>query len=327
MIKAYGKIFLSVSLLSLPLASIGQTADTAQLYAQIQALSQKVQALQQQIANTRQEVQTTRRELRTAVHEFRSQLRLGVTSEEVKLLQEMLAADSAIYPEKLVTGYFGLLTKTALIRFQLKHGIEGVGEAGPQTRRALNALLKKSVDARGAILNLNASATSTSTASSTDGAFGNGAGREKILICHIPQGYPPAARTLTIAAPALNAHLAHGDSLGSCANAGDGSTGTSTPDIIAPVLSNISASSTASTTTHIVWTTNEPATSKVWYGALSPLDTASASFVTSAILTANHDLVISSGLFASTTYYYIVGSKDANNNMATSSQYSFITRP
>ena len=37
-----------------------------------------------------------------------------------------------------------------------------------------------------------------------------------VTICHIPQGNPEAAITLSVPAPAVPAHLAHGDTLGAC---------------------------------------------------------------------------------------------------------------
>ncbi|HSB57646.1 MAG TPA: hypothetical protein VLD38_07550 [Nitrosopumilaceae archaeon] len=53
----------------------------------------------------------------------------------------------------------------------------------------------------------------------------------KVTICHIPPGNPDRAHTISIANGALDAHLTHGDHLGSC-NAGDGqdTDTTSAPD-------------------------------------------------------------------------------------------------
>jgi hypothetical protein len=41
-------------------------------------------------------------------------------------------------------------------------------------------------------------------------------GSNKVSICHIPPGNPSAANTLCVGAPAVSAHLAHGDYLGAC---------------------------------------------------------------------------------------------------------------
>jgi hypothetical protein len=39
---------------------------------------------------------------------------------------------------------------------------------------------------------------------------------EKVTICHIPPGNPDNAHTISVGAPALDAHLAHGDTEGEC---------------------------------------------------------------------------------------------------------------
>lgn len=38
----------------------------------------------------------------------------------------------------------------------------------------------------------------------------------KVTICHLPPGNPENAHTLSVGAPAVRAHLAHGDKLGAC---------------------------------------------------------------------------------------------------------------
>src|SRR5689334_8943055 len=43
-----------------------------------------------------------------------------------------------------------------------------------------------------------------------------GAGQQKVQVCHRPPGNPNNYQTITIGAPALPAHLAHGDLVGAC---------------------------------------------------------------------------------------------------------------
>ena len=43
-----------------------------------------------------------------------------------------------------------------------------------------------------------------------------GNNNNKVVICHIPPGNPSNAHTITISQSAVQAHLAHGDSLGPC---------------------------------------------------------------------------------------------------------------
>ncbi len=81
--------------------------------------------------------------------QFKSNLKLGSQGTEVKELQKCLAKDPEVYPEGEITGYFGQLTKKAVIRFQEKYreeilepvGIEkGTGLVRKTTRAKLNEI-------------------------------------------------------------------------------------------------------------------------------------------------------------------------------------------
>src|SRR5207247_1641208 len=50
-------------------------------------------------------------------------------------------------------------------------------------------------------------------------------GPERVTLCHVPPDHPANARTITVDAYAVPAHLAHGDSLSACEQ--DGETRTS----------------------------------------------------------------------------------------------------
>lgn len=160
-----------------------------------------------------------------------------------------------------------------------------------------------------------------------------GQGIEKVAVCHIPSGNPDNAHTIQVAEPAVQAHLDHGDYLGVCNhevqngnqdNDNDDNNTTSTPDTIAPVISNIS-SSVSTNTADITWDTDEESDSVVWYSTTTPLiilgDTL---FVDSSNLVTTHNISLS-GLSDSTTYYFIVSSLDSFGNKATSTELSFTT--
>ncbi|MDP2704524.1 MAG: peptidoglycan-binding domain-containing protein [bacterium] len=66
-----------------------------------------------------------------------STLRFGMRGEEVRALQELLRRDREIYPEGLVTGYFGALTENAVRRFQKAQGLNAVGIVDSWTRAYL----------------------------------------------------------------------------------------------------------------------------------------------------------------------------------------------
>lgn len=78
-------------------------------------------------------------------------LKFGTSGTEVRSLQEFLRTLPGIYPEKLVTGYFGLFTERAVKRFQERNGIKTTGIVGPLTRAKLNEFLTKKVSAPGVI--------------------------------------------------------------------------------------------------------------------------------------------------------------------------------
>ena len=83
----------------------------------------------------------------SALTTISSYLDFGARGADVTSLQQFLAADVSVYPEGLVTGYFGSLTRAAVQRYQCKQGIvcggsaatTGYGRVGPRTLAAINA--------------------------------------------------------------------------------------------------------------------------------------------------------------------------------------------
>jgi hypothetical protein len=69
-------------------------------------------------------------------------LSVGSQGEDVTKLQQFLAQNSSIYPQGLITGYYGSDTQEAVQRWQAAHGIvatgtpstTGFGSVGPSTR-------------------------------------------------------------------------------------------------------------------------------------------------------------------------------------------------
>lgn len=64
-------------------------------------------------------------------------LRQGTRSEEVEVLQEILAEDVSIYPEGLRTGYYGNLTKNAVKRLQIKYKVPVTGIVDEETEKVI----------------------------------------------------------------------------------------------------------------------------------------------------------------------------------------------
>jgi len=265
------------------------------LQEQIQALLQQVLELQEQLTSLKQaegEVKEMAKEIKTTL-QLTKRLWRGMTNEDVELLQEVLATDPEVYPEGLITGYFGPLTERAVKKFQKKMGVEEVGSVGPKTLAKINELLIEGAGSSGKV---------------PPGLLIAPGIRKKIG--YVPE--PPAGQVLP---PGISEKL-------------DG-TATSTDeeeeDEIAPVISNVTATSTAATSTRITWTTDEEADSKVWYDTVTPLIIATSTpSISSAVFVTSHDLSLAD-LTASTTYYYLAVSADEVGNTATSTENSFTT--
>ncbi len=107
----------------------------------IQKLLAQIDSLKKQIADlqSRQGGQKN-----TACIIFNNNLYFGLqNNSQVSCLQAFLKNQGAgIYPEALVTGNFGSLTRSAVMRFQKLYGINQTGFVGILTRAKINALLR-----------------------------------------------------------------------------------------------------------------------------------------------------------------------------------------
>jgi len=108
-------------------------------------------------------------------------------------------------------------------------------------------------------------------------------------------------------------------------NSGNYYTFTTAQDTTAPIISSVTAAVVNDTSAVITWTTNEDATSQVFYGTTNAYGYQTNEDTN---FTKKHSVTLT-GLTKQTTYYYKVISKDANSNTATDdnsgSGYSFTT--
>lgn len=300
----------------IPAFAFAQTTSTTSpsaLVGQIQSLQTQINSLQQQQQQYFATLQMT--------------LKQGSTGEQVAVLQALLAADPSIYPEGLVSGFFGRLTSEAVKRFQKKYDIEQVGFVGPKTLRKLQEHLKKNPLAFDM-----ASSTATTMATSTMWRNHNHKDKKKNKrpCAIVPPGH-------LIAPGWLKKHKDEGRPIvPECQKLprgiekklmDDDHHGTTTPpvaDTTAPVISAISTSNMSSTTAMISWQTNEVATSKIYFGTTTPVNLGTASAVSNNSLVINHSLGLT-GLASSTIYYYVLESKDMALNTATTTTQSFVT--
>ncbi len=103
---------------------------------------------------------TTPTGLATAL--FARDLAMGTKNNDVSRLQAFLASEKELYPEGLITGYYGSLTRAAVIRFQAKYGIAQVGRVGPETRAKLEEVFGKATPAAPEVAQASPAAVSVS---------------------------------------------------------------------------------------------------------------------------------------------------------------------
>ncbi|QQR78684.1 MAG: VCBS repeat-containing protein [Candidatus Moraniibacteriota bacterium] len=93
------------------------------------------------------------------------------------------------------------------------------------------------------------------------------------------------------------------------------------PDTTSPVISGVSATSIASASANIVWTTDEAANGQVEYGTTAAYGQLST---LQSALTQNHDIALPN-LTANTLYHYRVHSADGSGNTSVSGDFTFTT--
>lgn len=311
-------------------SAFAQTASTTaelnvlitSLKSQIADLNVKLNAL----VSARAAVETTNADVQETL-KLIAGLREGMTSDQIAEIQAILAADPSVYPRGLVTGYYGPLTKEAIAKFKEKYEKrhekfnERMKEAFERMHKKM-AKMEKKHDERMDKMEKKFEKKEDKM-------------REKLMkrICHVPPGLLTApgyqkthqdewSRLWKQWKECLDRDDDDGDHDED--EDDDDDNGTTTPDTTKPVITSLSATSTASTTATVNWMTNESATSKVYYGTATPINLGTALMVSNSTLVTSHSLGLT-GLTASTTYYYVAESKDAAGNTATSSQASFMT--
>ena len=295
------------------LPALAETTSSTSTSALVQTLEQQIIQLQAQLKalqSAQADVVGTSAQIAETAKLLRS-LREGMSGDDVKTLQAILAKYPDVYPEGLITGYFGKATVRAVKRFQARENIESIGLVGPKTLAKLLKELER--DPLG------------HEDDDDDEDRGKGMKRPCALI---PPGH--------LVAPGwLRKHSGDRPIVPLCQKLPpgikeqlDGTKGTTTPpgpDIVAPIVSSIFAGNISQTAARVFWMTNEKATSKVWYSTVSPVSaTGTTPSVASSERTKVHDLQLT-GLVANTTYFYVVESSDEAGNTTVSAQFSFVT--
>lgn len=149
--------------------------------ATVSSLLERIAQLKAQIGELEKQQQALHKEEGQIIKELVKTLREGAEGDDVRAIQALLAEDMEVYPEGVISGYYGRLTAAAVKRFQKKHGFEQVGHVGPKTLKKLNDLLHED-----AVELVVVKVRSGATASST----GTGVSGVESVVCHrIPPGH------------------------------------------------------------------------------------------------------------------------------------------
>jgi murein L,D-transpeptidase YcbB/YkuD len=123
----------------------------AKLQTQIASLTAQIAALKTQLESLKQakgEVKDTKKDVKTTLQLIRG-LKQGMTGDDIKTLQELLSTDSDVYPQGLITGYYGKLTEQAVRRLQKKLCLNEDGVVNSQTIKRINELLTEGAGSSG----------------------------------------------------------------------------------------------------------------------------------------------------------------------------------
>jgi PKD repeat protein len=149
----YIRSVLIICLIALPLSVSAQaTQNINDLIARTQALLSQINTLQGGSASGTTIIGTPA--ISGVCPSLSRVLKRGSVGVDVSSLQQFLAQDRSVYPEGLVTGYFGALTQSAVQRWQTKFGVvssgspatTGFGVVGPRTMAAIRATCSPAIN-------------------------------------------------------------------------------------------------------------------------------------------------------------------------------------
>ncbi len=288
---------------------------------------------------------------------FTTQSQFGMTSQEIAQLQAYLATNASVYPQGLVTGYFGPLTQAAVIRFQNLYGLSPVGYLDVSTLAKLNLLISQGllpVGGAGGPVGSIVLPFPTTFAFTSEMQFGMTSQQIAQLQAYLasnPAIYPQGLVTGYFAS-LTKAAVMRFQALYGIAQVGrvgpitlaklnllisqgllPGGAVSSTGDVSAPFISNLTASVT-SNSANVSWNTNELANGTVFYSSVPLQVQEQSSAATSIIISGTpavsntfvtSQMVTLSNLTPNTTYYFIVKSVDSSGNVSVTLMNTFKT--
>lgn len=313
---------------ALPVAAQTSNPTTESQPQVIQRLLETIRQLQAQIDALRKQQQEAAKTLITAFNE--------TDRDAVEEIQALLIAEGLLRIKK-PTGFWGGLSKAAMRKFKEKEKLPSNSKVDPATIEKLKLKFNErsgeiaiEIDNSG---HKKPCAWGQAIAPGRQGRGGPGPSLDRCdkpippgILRLLGQGGPGGHATTSTTTPPLPPPPPPPADPPPPPPAGPPPPPPAPTDTTPPVISAISASSTTQVSTHILWTTNELATSKVWVNTSTPVSTSGSPNVSDSTLVTSHDVLVSP-LTPNTTYHYIVGSTDAAGNAAVSAEQSFTTLP
>lgn len=269
----------------------------------------------------------------------------GMKGDDVKTIQEFLAKDREIYPEGLITGFFGVLTEKAIQKFQLKYNIPtttlNYGVFDVTTKNSFEKVIQQSATPHATIEKISANSSSTpiyptttttiitpsSTASIPASTLVNSTTTIPVSI-QDPENQnqaqyqnPNQTQTQTQTSIPYNIPIPTNPSASTSSTITTSTTSEPADTRPVPVLSSIQVTDITPTSVRITWITNETSYSQITYsetGSTSNFGKWDGNLVT------NHSVQIT-GLKSNTEYTYTASSISALGKQGTGDSAVFKT--
>lgn len=91
-----------------------------------------------------------------------------------------------------------------------------------------------------------------------------------------------------------------------------------------PHIFGITVTNTASSMV-VTWKTNVPTSAKIWWGSPGPLDAERMTPISTTVLSEDHRAEFTGGIFASTTYAFIISASDKAGSTSTTTEQFYVT--
>ncbi len=289
---------------------------------------QKIQDHEQFLANQLAELHS-QMEIMNLKSIFTRDLKYGDFGDDVSALQDLLVKDGILYSSEdasssPVTGHFGALTKTALIKFQQQVGLKQTGIVDQNTRKKLYELAVTFSTNEDTSTNFNSTDSSSISEIQDLSSIHN---QFSELFSDVLKNQTDII-DLQSQVSQLSSDVSDIENIKDIPSSSDSSSASIPTPTTSPSLSisNVQVSNITKNSATITWITSVPSGSEVDYSKNSGMLANQTTPLSSTTLVTSHQIVLAN-LSANTKYYYYVASKDSINNKVTSTNQSFSTTP